>query len=158
MNKQLLLVLGLALIGIGLLKPNLSSILDAKPVAPVSIAKPNNTDILDECEAVTRSIKGISPYDAKRLASLYMDIANLIELDNENEVVKNTDEIRQANSLAGAMLRLNIKGKYPELPEKAKALIVACVGDDNVPLNSNLRTKAVEAFRALAWACNEGNK
>ena len=47
-----------------------------------------------------------------------------MELDGEDLVIKNTDEIRQANSIAGVMLRLDIKGKYPDLAKEANRYIV----------------------------------
>ena len=157
-NKKLLLVLGGGLILIGLLKPDLSSLLNNTSSADLVISKPSNVELLDECEQVTLSLKNGNKYEAKRLASLYLDIADLIALDGEDLVIKNTDDIRQANSLSGTMLKLDLKGKYPKLAESAKALIVASVGDDNVPLTKDLRAKAVDGFKALAWACNEGSK
>ena len=56
------------------------------------------------------------------------------------------------------MLKLDIKGKYEDLPETAQALVLEAIGDDNVLLNKELRAKAVEGFKALAWACYEGSK
>jgi hypothetical protein len=32
------------------------------------------------------------------------------------------------------------------------------IGDDNIPLNKELRAKAVDAFNALGWAYNTGAK
>lgn len=157
-NKKLLLVLGGGLLLIGLLKPDLSSLLNNTSSADLVISKPSNVELLDECEQVTLSLKNGNKYEAKRLASLYLDIADLIALDGEDLVIKNTDDIRQANSLSGTMLKLDLKGKYPKLAESAKALIVASVGDDNVLLTKDLRAKAVDGFKALAWACNEGSK
>jgi hypothetical protein len=155
-NKTLLLLIGCVLLGIGLLRPNFS-LSDNKEIA---ISKPTNTELLDECEKVTQCFKqvGGSAYDAKRLSSLYMDIASLVELDSEDKVIKNTEDIRQANSLSGLMLKLDIKGKYPNLAEAAKSVIVSSIGDDSVPLDDNLRVKAAEGFRALAWACDQGAK
>lgn len=162
MNKKLiLLIVGCLLIVFGILKPDLSNIL-VKPEAAtvVSIEKPSNKDLLDECEKVTESLKEVSSSasDANRLASLYMDLATLVELDGEDEVVKNTDDLRQVNSLSGLLLKINIKGKYPKLAAAAKSVVVASIGDDNIPLTKELRAKAVEGFRALAWACKEGSK
>lgn len=159
-KKSILLLIGIGLVATGLLKPNLFQ--GGSPVNSdtLTISKPTNGELLDECEEVTKCFTNVSGsgYDAKRLASLYIDIASLIELDGENQVIKNTEEIRQANKLSGIMLKLDIKGKYPDLPKKAESLIVASMGDDNVPLDVNLRKKAVEGFKALAWACNEGAK
>lgn len=96
--------------------------------------------------------------DAKRLASLYMDLSTLIELDGEDLVVKNTEDVRQANSLSGVMLRLNIKDKYPNLSKNCNEYLTSVLGEDVVELDENLRQKASNAFINLAWACNEGSK
>jgi hypothetical protein len=35
---------------------------------------------------------------------------------------------------------------------------VAAIGNDSVLLDKDLREKAADGFKALAWACNEGSK
>jgi hypothetical protein len=159
-NKKALLVLGGLLLAIGFLKPDLTNLFKNNSPSDLNISKPTNVELLDECDLVTKALKsgGASSSESKRLASLYMDMASLVELDGEDQIVKNTDDIRQANSLSGLMLKMNIKGKYPELASAAKAVIVSSIGDDNVPLNKDLRAKAVDGFRALAWACDQGAK
>jgi hypothetical protein len=165
MNKQLLLIIAGILILVGLLKPNLTNFIPSP--SPNSIVVDNTSypaptsDILKEkSKAVIEalSVNNDRKIDGKRLASLYADIATLIELDGSDEVVKNTEEVRQANRLSGLMLKLNIKDKYENLAEANQDLVVSAVGDDVLLLDKDLRTKAAEAFRALAWACNEGSK
>ena len=164
-NSKLLLIVAGLLIVVGLTKPDLS-FLNNKPSPVVldtivQVSKPTDSDLLEKCDKVISSLKqgpSSRKYDGQRLALLYLDLSTLIELDGDNEVVKTTEEIRQANSLAGLMLRLNIKGDYPDLAEAAKDLVVSSVGDDAVNLDSKLRSKASQAFKALAWACNEGSK
>lgn len=157
--KKIVLVLAGILIVFGLLKPDLS-FLYSQPVVDVSVEKPSNVEILDECEAVIKALKVNKDrkVDGKRLASLYYDLATLVSLDNEDMVIKNTEEIRQANRLSGAMLKLDIKGKYPDLQQSAQQLIVSSIGDSSVMLDSKLRQDAVEGFKALSWACYEGSK
>lgn len=163
MNKKLLILAGL-LLAIGLFKPSFINNLFVKTpvavvnetefVAPTSeILKTKSNDVIRALSANRDRI-----IDGKKLAKLYNDISTLISLDGEDQVITNTEEIRQANRLSGAMLKLNIKGKYPDLPEAAKSLIVETIGDDQVLLNNDLRAKAAEAFKVLAWACNEGSK
>ena len=165
MNKTAVLLIAAILIVIGLTKPDFKNILNHKPVVVdntiIEITRPLNEELLDECEVVTICLKNgpsSRTYDGKRLAQLYWDISSLIELDGENEVIKTTEDIRQANSISGTLLHLDMKNKYPGLADAAKALISASIGDDQLLLDSGLRTKAVEGFRALAWACNEGSK
>lgn len=163
MNKKVLLALGLGLIVVGLVKPNLPNPL-SKPESVVDtivvVTPPSDEKIKEAAQAVIDLLKasGAKTDDCRRLSSLYGDMARLVELDGEDTVIKNTEEIKQANSLSGLMLRLDIKGKYPKLAEAAKAVVVAGVGDDSVSLDSALRAKAVESFMALSWAFNEASK
>lgn len=160
-TKNLLLLIGAVLIVLGLFKPNLSNIVNVAPSnTAVIVEKPSNIELLDECQDVVNALKKNNDrkYDAPRLASLYNDLATLISLDNEDMVVKNTEEVRQANKLAGVMLKLDIKGKYPELAKATNSVIVASLGDDSLMLDDKLRQQAVDGFKALAWACLEGAK
>lgn len=160
-TKNLLLLIGAILIVLGLFKPNISNIVNVTPSnTTVVVEKPSNTELLDECQDVVNALKQNSDgkQDGVRLASLYNDLATLVSLDGENLVLKNTEEIRQANKLAGVMLKLDIKGKYPELAKATNSVIVASLGDDSVMLDDKLRQQAVDGFKALAWACLEGTK
>jgi hypothetical protein len=160
-QKNALLALAGLLIVIGLTKPDLSNIFKpgASVVDVLELSAPTDATVKKEADDVVAVIKeaGIKS-DAKKLRDLYLDLAKLVELDGEEEVIKSTEEIRQANSLAGVMLRLDIKGKYPNLAKEAKEVVVAAIGDDQIPLSKELRTKAVEGLNALAWAFNMGSK
>lgn len=162
MNNKLLLGIGVGLVVLGLLKPSLNIPINNPVDNPiVVITPPSDESIRELCVPVIEALKGGSSSrqkDARRLSDLYFDLATLIELDGENEVVKTTEEIRQANSISGVMLRLNIKGAYPGLTEAAHNFVVSQIGDDMIPLDADLRSKAVNTFKALAWACNEGSK
>jgi hypothetical protein len=156
MNKTILLIIAIVLLAIGLVKPNLSVIPDTPSVPTISA--PVDPELKQACSEVISILQNGKATDALRLSSLYIDIATLIELDGENEVIKTTEDIRQANSLSGLLLRLDIQGKYKNLAGAAKNVIVTGIGDDDVALDVELRKKAVESFRALAWACKEGSK
>lgn len=161
MNKTVLLIIGGLLLFVGLVRPNLGLPINQPVDNIVVVSPPSDNDLRNKCKLVVDVLKSGSPdrnKDGKRLSELYMDIATLIELNGENEIIRTTEEIRQANMLSGAMLRMNIKGKYPGLSDAAQTVIMSQIGDDSSPLDDELRGKAVEAFRALAWACNEGSK
>jgi hypothetical protein len=161
MNKTTLLVIGGLLILVGLIKPNFNMPIDKPSNNIVVVDSPSSDELKELCQPVIDALRdgGSSRVkDGKRLSDLYMDLATLVELDGENMVVKTTEEIKQANSLAGVMLRMDIKNKYPNLASSAQALIAKNVSDDMVLLDETLRAKAVESFRALAWATNEGTK
>ena len=161
-QKNILLGLAGLLILVGLLKPEFSNILG--PNKPVSVdvlelSAPTDEAVKKEADDVVALLKEAGAKgDAKRLRDLYLDLAKLVELDGEDEVIKSTEEIRQANSLAGVMLKLDMKGKYPDLAKEAKEVVVASIGDDQILLSKELRVKAVEGLNALAWACNLGSK
>lgn len=160
MNSKTLLIVAGLLIAVGLIKPDLSSLVPSnKPKdSVVFIEAPSDENVKKECDDVAKILKSGSPNDAVRLRDLFLDISKLIELDGEDLVIKTTEEIRQANSLAGPMLKLDIKGKYTNLANESKEVIVAVIGDDSVPLTVELRKQSVNAFKYLAWACNEGAK
>lgn len=163
MNNKVLLVIGGLLLLVGLIRPNINfPINNPDPVDNIVIVVPPEDDELKQkCQTVIDALKSGDDnrkQDGKRLSDLYSDLATLIRLDKENEVVKTTEEIRQANSLAGSMLQMNLQGKYPKLADAAQSVIVSEIGDDIVPLDEELRGKAVKAFMGLSWACNEGSK
>jgi len=166
MNKNILLAVAVILIGVGIFKPNITNLLSKPNNVVVDhivvITPPADPKAKELCAKVTESLSSSSSYtktsDAKKLSSLYMDIAALIDLDGENQIVKNTNEIRQINSISGVLLQLDIKGKYPNLAESAKSVVVYFVGDDDILLTPETRSKASEGFRALSWACNEATK
>jgi len=160
-DKKVLLALGGLLILLGLLKPEFSNMLNPRPsvVDVLELPTPIDEAVKKEADDVVVLLKEAgAKSDARRLRDLYIDLAKLVELDGEDEVIKSTEEIRQANSLTGVMLRLDIKGKYPNLAKEAKEVVVASIGDDQILLSKELRTKAVEGLNALAWACNQGSK
>lgn len=165
-NKKLLLVLGSLLVVIGLLKPNLSTIWTPSNTNTIitndlQYEKPATPETKEACDKVVDIIiNGPSSRkaDGLKLASLYCDLANLISLDGENQVIKSTLEIREANKLAGLLSHINIKDKYDGLSEAANGVIVVSIGDDDAILDQALRAKSVTAFRNLAWACAQGAK
>lgn len=158
-NKTLLIIVAGILLFVGVFKPNLGTVVPNSPVAPnVNVVEPTDPELKEACLEVAQILQKGKSSDALRLSSLYSDMADLIALDGENEVIKTTEEIRQANRLSGLLLRLDLKGKYEGLAEAAKKVVVTSLGDDDVSLDKDLRDKAVIGFKALAWACKEGSK
>lgn len=162
--KKILLVLGIVLLGLGFYG-KIPGSFNPTPNSPntdvLELSEPEDANLKKEALDVSEIFKragNSSKNDSSRLRDLYLDLAKLISLDGEDMVIKNTEEIRQANSVAGAMFRLDIKDKYPNLAKEAGQVVVAAIGDDQVNLSPELRSKAVDAFNALAWGCNEGSK
>lgn len=151
-NTNPILFIGIGLIAFSLLSSNFSFPLLG--TQSVEIPKPTDPVLLELAAPVTSALNG-SGEDGEKLANLYNDLATLIEINDE--IIKNTEEIREANKIAGRMSRLDLKGKYPNLSEAANNMIIKYIGDDNAALSDDLRSKSVSAFRALAWACKEGS-
>lgn len=149
MNKKVLVFIGVVLVWVGLTKPNFMGL--QKKTTPVNSVvsvelKPVAEKVLDTINASTNK----DSQELGLLRDLYLHISELIILDNKDMVVKTTDEIRETNSVAGRLL--NISGKYPNLAKTSNDVIVAAIGNDNVPLTTDLRKKAAEGFQALSWA------
>lgn len=166
MQNKVILGIGIVLVLIGFFKPDLNNI----PVSPskpdvtlesYAVDAPSDPDLLEKAKLVTevlqKSDDSTRKSDCLKLSALYLDLATLISLD-DTPAITDTASIRAANSLAGRMLRLNIKDKYPNLAETSRDLIVAGIGDDDIVLSSELREKASESFMALSWAFYEGSK
>ena len=157
-TNNILLIIASVLLLLGLIPSIIPKTNNVCDVATINVTTPSDPELKNSTVDVTKILQSGSKSDALRLASLYLDISKIIALDNENSVIKNTDEIREANKLSGMLCFLNLKDKYDGLAEAANKVIVTGIGDDNVPLDSSLREKAVKSFEALAWACKEGSK
>lgn len=163
-KKYIILTLGIALIALGLIKPDLSKFVSPikqnQNIAEILVETPSSTETKLACEKVIESLRNgpNAKIDAINLASLYSDISRLLELRDNDAIIKNTNEISKVNSIAGSLLRLNIKDKYENLSEHCDAVIKSVIGDENIPIDEEVRSKAVKAFRNLAWACKEGSK
>lgn len=156
-SKQLLLlVVGVVLISLGIFKPNLSI-----PVQSTDTLLPS-VELQEKCQPLVSIFrKSDSPdkkKDAQELAKLYSDLSKLIALDNDDTIIKNTEEIREANKLSGKMLNLGLKDKYENLAETCDDIVKSYIGDENIVLSSELRKRSSEVFDALSWALKEGTK
>ena len=164
-TKKILLLIGAALVLVGFLKPDLSSILpNSRPVTVdvMELAEPTDTVLKKEADEVVALLQKLNAKSDvvkfRKLRDLYLDLARLVELDGEDTVIKNTDDIRQANSISGVMLRLDMKDKYSDLKKELNDVMVSGIGDDSLNVSSELRSKGIDSFLALAWAINEGVK
>lgn len=166
MKNKILLIIAACLIGLGLFKSDSISnisiipsnqitdnyVLDT-PIDPILLEKANIIiDILSKSSASNKT------NDCLRLSSLYSDLATLISLNDSDQIIKDTVSIREANILAGKMLKLNIADKYPNLAEATNSLVVSSIGDEDIGLDTKLREKAVSSFKALSWAFYKGSK
>lgn len=162
-NKNfIVLVLGLCLLFLGLSKTNLINRTPSVNTVVDSVAPPDPPEYLrTSAEKIVESlvVNSDCKKDAKVMQDFYLDMATLISLDGDKDlVIKNTEEIKQANSLSALLINLDIKGKYPNYSNNCDSLVVTAIGDDSVQLNNELRKKAVEAFQSIAWAWHKASK
>jgi hypothetical protein len=157
-NKNLIIwVIAIGLICVGLFKPSMPSFV--RPQSHTTVTTPSD-DLKIKCEKIIEIIRSTDSsdkaQDVSRLIDLYSDLAKLIAIDGGDPVIKNTEEIREANRLSGRMLDLNLKDKYENLGQELNEVVKSSLGDDNVALSPELRQKSVDTFNALAWALNQG--
>lgn len=159
-NKNIIvLVLGILLLGYGILSKVYIPVITNN--TSVIVVAPLDNNLKNDCGPVIEAFKNGSSdryIDGIKLSNLYSDLAKLISLEDTNEILKSTIEIREANKLAGLLYDLRLKDKYPDLSQAANTLVVKYIGDDNVVLDNELRKRAVDVFNALSWACYEGSK
>lgn len=164
MKNKFLLCIGISMLSFGLLKDRLPSIdamsfLNYGGSTNIYITEsPEETNLLYNANALIDILENNnSPTkreECLKLSALYRDLSVLISL--EDSPITDTASIREANTLCGKMLNLNIKDKYPGLAEAAKSLLIDSVGEDDVSLTAENRQRAVAAFEALSWAFYEG--
>lgn len=90
--------------------------------------------------------------DKLALSRLWREDAILISADTS--VITSTADIRRANSAAGQLMHLDIKGKYPGLGEAVDKAIKDVLGDDTKALDASVRQDAAAVFNGLSWAAN----
>lgn len=164
MNNKVLLSIGVLLVLLGVFKPSIPSLLNngssSTTLEQYETDAPSNPELLKKSKIVIEILQSVDhstkSYECQKLSALYYDLATLVELDNEDLVIKDTNAIREANGLAGKMLKLNIKDKYPNLAKASQDLVVSQLGDNDVVLDADLRKKAAECFKALSWAFYQG--
>jgi hypothetical protein len=166
MKNPFLLIVAICLISLGLFGSNSISNISIVPSNQITdnyvIDAPKDPILLEKSNIVVEILQKSSANnktnDCLRLSSLYADLATLISLSDNDQIVKDTVTIREANILAGKMLKLNISDKYPNLAEATNNLVVSSIGDEDVGLDSKLREKAINSFKALSWAFYKGSK
>lgn len=97
----------------------------------------------------------IEDEDAKMLADFYLEVASVVE--NDDELIKNTGQFREFNVLSGTLNfgGLDMKDKYERLGESVDDAIKDTIGVKNVQLDEENRSKLVEVLKAVAWGVNQ---
>lgn len=156
-NNSLLWLVAALLLVVGVFQPSLSHFNSSSQAVSVSLP---SDELQSKCEKIIQIVKS-SDYsdkaeDMRKLSRLYLDLAKLISINDDDTLIKNTEEIREANKLSGKMLELNIKDKYTDLGEELNGVVKSYIGDDNIALSPELRQRSVDVFKAIAWALTKG--
>ena len=162
MKDKILLGVAGILVVFAVFKPYLENmpVIDNNP-SPTIIVGEITDEQKEQVKDIVESVKNGSQdrvFDGKHLASLYMNLSELISMDASDEIIKNTFDIKQANSLSGRLLKLDFAGKYGDASKLCTTYLKSQIGEEDVELTPELRAKAVESFKVLAWAFNEGAK
>lgn len=162
-TDKIVLSIGALLIVCALVKPDLSSFINLNNGGSSSVVEldPVDSETKEKVKAVVDIVKNgpsSRKKDGARLSSLFRDMSTLVSLDGEAQVIKTTNDIRNATGLVGDMLRMDIKSKYPDFAKECTSFVQSMIGEEDVALDAETREKAVVAYRALAWACLEGTK
>ena len=156
-NNSLLWLVAALLLAVGVFQPSLSRLHSSGQSVSVSIP---SDELQSKCEKIIEVIKSSNDSskaeDMRKLSGLYLDLATLISISDEDTVIKNTEEIREANRLSGKMAELDIKDRYDDLGAELNSVVKSHIGDDNVALSPELRQRSVDVFKAIAWALTKG--
>jgi hypothetical protein len=157
-NNKLLWIVAALLLAVGVFQPSLPRFNNSSSQA-VSVSVPSD-ELQSKCEKIIQIVKSSNnsgkTEDMRKLSGLYLDLARLISINDEDTIIKNTEEVREANKLSGKMLELDIKDKYEDLGEELNGVVKSYLGDDNVALSPELRQRSVDVFKAFAWALTRG--
>ena len=108
-SSNILLIVGCILLLIGYFGPMIAQN-HISLNEDIVLEAPYDPELLELSKPIIEALDG-SASDGKALAKLYRDIAILISLNED--IIRTTEEIREANKLSGLMLQLNLKDKYP---------------------------------------------
>jgi len=138
---------------------NLSDILkNLIPGGGVSVddsfpGQPTDSQVLTAVQPLKAKFAVLDNNEKLALASLWRELANVIALDTDN-IIKSNADIREANSVAGRLMALRMKGKYPSLGADVDSAIKNVMGKNPDALDATTKKKAVELFNGLSWAAH----
>lgn len=131
------------------------------PVSPSDLVDVPKAAPADDADAPSAEMQAlVSPLrsltmeqkDAAKAAKFFLDFADVISRDDS--VLKTTADIREGYIRAETLMlqRTDMVGKYPGFGQVKDNILAETLGLDRLPLTPEKRSKAVEAFKAMAWA------
>lgn len=149
MRKILIFALAVALPGC--IYPFPSPDIATDPVVVPQVAENTPSAELQVLVSPLREL-GMSEQDAAKTAKFFLDFADVLSRDDS--VIKTTADIREGYIRAETLMlqRTDMVGKYPGFGKVKDDILVETLGLNRTPLTLEKRSKAVEAFKAMAWA------
>ena len=95
---------------------------------------------------------GMSAKDAAKMAKFFEDFADVLSRDDS--ILKTTEDIREGYIRAETLMlqKTELVGKYPGFGKAKDDILAETLGLNRVLLTPEKRSKAVDAFKAMAWA------
>jgi len=91
------------------------------------------------------------PDAREELGNMFYGLSTVIE--NDRRIFKTTRDVRDTHERAGALaVQTGQIPKIPGYPEAVGHFIELQVGNENVPLTDEMRSRIVDTFQALGWA------
>lgn len=107
-----------------------------------------------ELKTLVMPLRGVvtDKKDALKAANFFLEFADVI--DRDRDVITTTEMIREGFIRAEKLMlqRTAMVGKYPGLGAAKDNVLKEAIGLENVTLDDDKRRKAVETFKAIAWA------
>lgn len=122
-----------------------------------SVAEPTK-EMKKTVQPVVKVVASMNAIDRLWLKNIYENAATVMDIDAEvgDPVVATTSGLRGFHvailKFIWAGLAGNPPGKYEDLQEAIDTVMNEVIGDEHKSLTPEMRQKAAEVFRAIAWA------
>ena len=92
---------------------------------------------------------------SREIAAFYRAFADVLVRDEE--IIGTTADIREANQKASALMfqQTGIAGGYPSFSKAATDVLDQALTNEQRKLDAEIRSAAVDAFNAIAWAVEQ---
>ena len=146
-----MLALAFAVTFSGCIYPSVSPDVVTEPTVVPQVSEDTPSAELQVLVSPLREL-GMSEKDAAKASKFFLDFADVLSRDDS--VIKTTSDIREGYIRAETLMlqRTEMVGKYPGFGQVKDDILVEILGLDRLPLTPEKRSKAVEVFKAMAWA------
>jgi hypothetical protein len=143
------LLLAVAFFGVPEVKP--------RSVAVYAIPEPSS-DMKATVQPIVKVVSSMNAIDRLWLQNIYLNCARVVEADGivDEPTITSTDGLRAVHVAVLAFIWKgmadNSPEKYPRLAEAIDSALNSCVSEDSRQITPELRRRAADLYRAIAWA------